>query len=73
MEICLAHSMDVYGYSSTNGGCHPRVVNGFVLHVAEGESPYFDLYSSADLTAVCICFHESAAKNGVWVEIPKYR
>jgi hypothetical protein len=72
-ETSRTNPADTYEYTSATGGYHPHVVNGFVLYAAEGKKPCFDLYASADLTAACICAHESAVKGGVWTEIPKYR
>jgi predicted dehydrogenase len=72
MEVNLTNPADIYEYTSATGGYHPHVVNSFVRYITGGKKPYFDLYNSADLTAACICAHNSALKDGKWVEIPKY-
>jgi predicted dehydrogenase len=63
---------DMYVYKSATGGYHPHVVNEFIRYIVDDVKPVFGIDFSADLTAACLCAHESAINGGTEVIIPKY-
>lgn len=70
--VSLTDPNDVYDYISGTGGFHPHVVHEFIMSIVEGRRPFFDVYHSANMTAACICAHESAMLGGKEVIIPKF-
>lgn len=70
--VSLTDPGDTYEFPSATGGYHPHVVNEFVMSITEDRKPIFDVYNSAELTAACICAHESAILGGKEVVIPKF-
>ena len=72
MMVSMTDPNDVYEYPSATGGYHPHVVNEFIMSIVEDRKPAFDVYNSADLTAACICAHESSMLGGKEVNIPRF-
>ena len=70
--VSMTDPSNVYEYPSATGGYHPHVVNEFIMSIVEDRKPAFDVYNSADLTAACLCAHESSMLGGKEVIIPKF-
>ena len=54
-----------------HGGAHPHLVHEFVRSIVEGRKPRIDAGTAANWTAVGICAHESAMKDGQAVDLPE--
>lgn len=55
-----------------HGGSHPHMVHEFILSILEERDPYPNVLQSANWTAVGICAHKSAMKNGEIIKIPDF-
>jgi predicted dehydrogenase len=55
-----------------HGGSHPHLVHNFVMACLGKQLPFPDAPTSANWTAVGICAHQSALKNGDKVMIPDF-
>lgn len=53
-------------------GAHPHLVHEFVRSIIEDRKPTVDAVTSARWTAVGICAHQSAMRNGESVNVPTY-
>ncbi|MGH1525210.1 Gfo/Idh/MocA family protein [Leifsonia sp. L25] len=56
-----------------HGGSHPFLVHEFVSSIVEGRVALVDALRAAAWTAPGICAHESAMRDGAWIEVPDYR
>lgn len=56
-----------------HGGSHPFLVHEFVSSIVEGRVAVVDAYRAAEWTAPGICAHESAMRDGAWIDVPDYR
>lgn len=55
-----------------HGGSHPHLAHNFLMAVLGLQPAFPDAPTSANWTAVGICAHESALKNGEKVKIPEF-
>ncbi len=55
-----------------HGGSHPHLAHNFLMSVLGEQLAFPDAPTSANWTAVGICAHESALKNGEKVKIPEF-
>lgn len=53
-------------------GSHPHLVHEFVRSIIEDRKPEIDAVTAANWTAVGICAHESAMKQGEKIKIPDF-
>lgn len=67
----LSDPTDRFEYT-TIGGFHPHLVHHVVRHAIGGTAPFFDIRRSANLTAACLCAHESAMAGGMSIDIPQF-
>lgn len=56
-----------------HGGSHPYLVHEFVSALTEDRAPSVDETRAAEWTAPGIVAHDSAMRDGVWLEVPSYR
>ena len=62
----------VIGAAAGHHGSHPHLVHEFVTAIVEDRKPWTDEIMAANITAACVCAHESALRGGVVMEIPAF-
>jgi predicted dehydrogenase len=55
-----------------HGGSHPHLAHEFIRSIVEERPASIDAATAANWTAVGICAHESALRNGERIEIPDF-
>lgn len=56
-----------------HGGSHGYLTNDFVHAILEDRKPVVDIAMALNLTVPGIVAHQSALKNGEWLDIPQYK
>lgn len=59
-------------HASGHGGSHPHLADEFVRSIRTGRRPSIDAWVAANWTAVGICAHESAMRDGARVSLPRF-
>ena len=57
---------------SGHGGSHPHLAHEFVRSIVEGRPPAIDAVTSANWTCTGILAHESALRDGAWIDLPSF-
>ncbi len=57
---------------SGHGGSHPHLAHEFVTAIVEGRPPAIDAVTSANWTCAGILAHESALRDGAWIDLPAF-
>lgn len=60
------------GAGGGHHGSHAHLVHEFVCSIVEDRKSWLDEEFSANITAVGICSHESALRDGEWVTVPRF-
>lgn len=55
-----------------HGGSHGYLGNEFVLSILENRRPLVDIVAALNMTVSGIVAHQSAMRDGEWLEIPQY-
>ncbi len=55
-----------------HGGSHGYLGNEFVLSILENRRPLVDIVAALNMTVSGIVAHQSALRDGEWLEIPQY-
>ncbi len=55
-----------------HGGSHGYLGNEFVLSILENRRPMVDIVAALNMTVSGIVAHQSAMRDGEWLEIPQY-
>ena len=59
------------GSGGGHHGSHPHLVHEFVSSIVEGRKPAIDVKLASNITAACVCAHESAMRSGEFIDIPR--
>jgi len=59
------------GSGGGHHGSHPHLVHEFVSSIVEGRRPAIDIDLASNVTSACVLAHESALRNGEFIDIPK--
>ncbi len=61
--------------SGTGGGhhgSHPHLVHEFIMSIQERRKPWINENFASNITAACLCAHQSAMKNGTPIDVPSW-
>ncbi len=61
-----------FGAGAGHHGSHPHLVHEFLSSIVEDRKPRIDEVFAGNITAGCVCAHESAMKDGEGIEIPTF-
>ena len=55
-----------------HGGSHPHLADEFVMSIVEGRRPAIDAVTAANWTCAGILAHDSALRDGAWIDLPVF-
>lgn len=61
------------GAAGGHHGSHPHLVHEFLSSIWEGRKPWIDEQLGGHITAIGVCAHQSALREGEPVEVPFYK
>jgi predicted dehydrogenase len=71
-DVVPAGGGDPLHFTADHGGSHPHLVHQFITAITESRSPEIDAIRAAQWTAPGIAAHESAARGGEKLSVPRY-
>ena len=60
------------GAGAGHHGSHAHMVHEFARSIVENRKAWIDEDFAANITAVGICAHESAMRDGEWIAVPRF-
>ena len=60
------------GEGGAHHGAHPHLVDEFIRSIVDNRKPAVNVALASNITAACICAHQSAMENGRTIGIPSF-